>query len=36
MTVNTVKTHIAAILAKLGLPDRVHVVIWAYEHGLGW
>lgn len=34
MTVNTVKTHVASILAKLGLPDRVHVVIWAYEHGL--
>ena len=35
LTANTVKTHIAAILAKLGLPDRVHVVIWAFEHGLG-
>ena len=34
LTANTVKTHVAAILAKLGLPDRVHVVIWAYEHGL--
>ena len=34
LTGNTVKTHIAAILAKLGLPDRVHVVIWAYEHGV--
>lgn len=34
LTGNTVKTHIKAILAKLGLPDRVHVVIWAYEHGL--
>jgi DNA-binding NarL/FixJ family response regulator len=34
MTGNTVKTHIRSILAKLGLPDRVHVVIWAYEHGL--
>ena len=34
LTGNTVKTHVAAILAKLGLPDRVHVVIWAYEHGL--
>ncbi|GAA1810091.1 response regulator transcription factor [Agromyces neolithicus] len=34
LTGNTVKTHIKAILAKLDLPDRVHVVIWAYEHGL--
>lgn len=34
LTANTVKTHVKAILAKLGLPDRVHVVIWAYEHGL--
>ncbi|HET6672343.1 MAG TPA: response regulator transcription factor [Agromyces sp.] len=34
MTGNTVKTHIAAILAKLGLPDRVHVVIWAFENGV--
>lgn len=34
LTGNTVKTHVAAILAKLGLPDRVHVVIWAFEHGV--
>ncbi|UOQ88387.1 response regulator transcription factor [Agromyces endophyticus] len=34
LTGNTVKTHVKAILAKLDLPDRVHVVIWAYEHGL--
>ena len=34
LTGNTVKTHIAAILAKLGLRDRVHVVIWAFEHGV--
>lgn len=31
---NTVKTHVKAVLAKLGLPDRIHVVIWAYEHGV--
>ncbi|MFE6965921.1 response regulator [Agromyces sp. NPDC057679] len=34
LTGNTVKTHVKAILAKLELPDRVHVVIWAYERGL--
>ena len=34
LTGNTVKTHIKSILAKLGLPDRVHVVIWGFEHGL--
>ena len=34
LTGNTVKTHIKAILAKLGLADRVHVVIWGFEHGL--
>ena len=31
---NTVKTHVKAVLAKLGVPDRIHVVIWAYEHGI--
>jgi DNA-binding NarL/FixJ family response regulator len=30
----TVKTHITRVLAKLQLRDRVHVVIFAYEHGL--
>ena len=30
----TVKTHVGRILAKLELRDRVHVVIFAYEHGL--
>jgi DNA-binding NarL/FixJ family response regulator len=30
----TVKTHIAHIMAKLGLRDRIQIVVYAYETGL--
>lgn len=30
----TVKTHVSNVLAKLGIRDRTHAVIWAYENGV--
>jgi DNA-binding NarL/FixJ family response regulator len=30
----TVKTHVSHILLKLGVRDRIRLVVWAYEHGV--
>lgn len=30
----TIKAHVSNVLTKLGVHDRVHAVIFAYEHGL--
>ena len=30
----TIKSHIARVLARLGLRDRVQIAVYAYEHGI--
>ncbi len=34
VSIQTVKTHVARVLAQLGVRDRVQAVVLAYEHGL--
>lgn len=34
LSVSTVKTHVARLLAKIDCRDRVQAVIYAYEHGM--
>lgn len=31
---STAKTHVSRVLTKLDLRDRIHIVIYAYDHGL--
>lgn len=31
----TVKTHVARLLVKLGVRDRLQAVVWAHQHGVG-
>ncbi|MGH3352686.1 MAG: response regulator transcription factor [Nocardioides sp.] len=30
---STVKTHVGSLIRKLGVRDRLHVVVWAYQNG---
>jgi DNA-binding NarL/FixJ family response regulator len=34
ISVSTVKTHVAAVQAKLGLRNRVEIATWAWEYGV--
>ena len=31
ITLSTVKTHVASLMAKLGARNRVEIAMWAYE-----
>jgi hypothetical protein len=34
LALHTVKTHVGHVMAKLGLRDRIQIVVYAYETGL--
>jgi DNA-binding NarL/FixJ family response regulator len=34
VSTGTVKTHVARVLSKLGLRDRIQAVVFAFEHGI--
>jgi DNA-binding NarL/FixJ family response regulator len=36
ISLSTVKGHVAAVQAKLGLRNRVEIAAWAWEHGVAW
>jgi DNA-binding NarL/FixJ family response regulator len=31
---STVKTHIGSLIRKIGVRDRLHIVVWAYQNGM--
>jgi DNA-binding NarL/FixJ family response regulator len=33
ISLSTVKTHLAGVMAKLGARNRVEIAMWAYETG---
>ena len=33
ISLSTVKSHLAALMAKLGVRNRVEIALWAYETG---
>lgn len=36
VTERTVRAHVSAILAKLGLASRTQAAVWAAQHDPGW